>query len=119
MNELKDFFDIVKLTDWKNKKNILQSFEDKGISVDERTFRNKVKDFNKMFYNHETKYFIAHSNKGYKMTTNVEEIKESIKDNHKRALDMLYEEAKIKKAIGENYNMKVIVQNGSFMVVEE
>lgn len=119
MNELKDFFDIVDLSDWKKKNTILQTFSNKNISIDERTFRNKVKDFNKMFYNHETKYFIAHSNKGYKMTTNVEEIKESIKDNHKRALDMLYEEAKIKKAIGENYNLKIVIKNDSFIVVEE
>lgn len=118
MNELKNFFDNVDLSEWKKKKEILKNFSEKGISIDERTFRNKVKEFNKMFYNHETENFIAHSSNGYKMTTNVEEIKDSIKDNRKRALDMLYEEARIKKAIGENYNMKLEISEKGFIITE-
>lgn len=111
--------DYVDLNDWKTKKEIIRGLFLNNFQIDERTWRRIVKEHNQKFYNHELDTFIAHSNKGYKLTKNVEEIKESIKDNHKRALDMLYEEAQIKRAIGENYNMKVIVQNGAFMVVEE
>lgn len=109
---------FIDLSSWKTKRQIIFKLASQGIYIDERTWRLEVEKHNKKFYNHEVNTFIAHSSKGYKLTSDVEEIKDSIKDLRKRALDMLYKEAKIKKAIGENYNMKLVINKDGFIVTE-
>lgn len=111
--------EYVDLTNWKTKKEIIKDLFMQNFLVDERTLRKEIKKHNQAFYNHETNEFIVHSNtKGYKLTTDVEEIKESIKDNRKRALNLLYEESRIKKAIGENYNMQLMIKDDEFIFTE-
>lgn len=110
--------EYIDLSEWKHKQEIIKELSEQEICINERTLRQEIKRYNQKFYNHEVSDFIAHSSKGYKLTSNSEEILESIKDNHKRALDMLYEEAKVKKAIGQNYNMKIIIDENGFAVVE-
>jgi DNA-binding ferritin-like protein (Dps family) len=73
----------------------------------ERTFRKEKEEYNKKYREHLTNgYYVAHSNKdGYRLTTDHEEIKSSLVDNHKRAITMLVEESKVRKAMGEDINV--------------
>ncbi len=108
----------INLGDWLKKSEILTMFELRGKKVDERTFRKMVKEHNKRFMNHEEEYFIAHSNKGYKATKDHDEILRSCRDKRKRALDMLTENARVLKALNENYNLRLIIDDNGIMVVE-
>lgn len=111
--------EYVDLTNWKHKDVIIKELFMQNFLVSERELRREIKKYNARFYNHEIDTFIVHSNsKGYKLTKDVEEIKESIKDNRKRALNMLYEESKIRKAIGENYNLQLIIKDNEFIAIE-
>lgn len=113
---------ITKLTDlsnWKTKREIISELISNGVLLDERSWRNLVKESNKNFYEHEIDYFVAHSSKGYKITRDTEEILRSVKDNDKRALNMLCDNAKIKKAIGENCNLRLKITNDSFVFTED
>ncbi len=111
-------WELIDLSDWKTKKQILSELKHGGIIIDERRLRKLVELQNKLFYNHESDIFIAHSSKGYKATKDYEEINNSLKDNHKRAIDLLHKEAVTRKALGENMNFNLIVHNGEFMYVE-
>lgn len=111
--------EYVDLTNWKHKNEIIKDLFMQNFLVDERELRREIKKYNAKFYNHEIDTFIVHSNsKGYKLTKDVEEIKESIKDNRKRALNMLYEESRVKKALGENYNLQLLIKDNEFVVTE-
>lgn len=110
----------INLGDWLKKDEILRMLTlNKGKVVNERAFRIMVKEHNKKFINHEKDYFIAHSSKGYKATTDKDEILASVKDKRKRALDMLYENAQVLKALNENCNIKIIITKDNFMVVDD
>lgn len=98
--------------DWQTKSEILSKMAKKGFYLDERTFRKRIENQNKCYMEHLSPYFIAHSSKGYKKTTNREEIVLSAKDNRKRALNMLMKESKTLKALGENANMTLFVRDG-------
>lgn len=107
-------YELVDMTNWKTKKEILKELQDKDIILDEREFRKRVKKNNERFNNHEIDFYIAHSNKGYKKTTDFDEIKRSCEDKRKRSLDQLHEVSKTLKAIGENCNMRLEITNDSF-----
>ena len=94
-------YEMIDMSDWRTKTDILQELKIKGLEMDERYFRQVVEKHNKLFYNHEINVFIAHSSKGYKATTDEDEIRMSAYDYRKRAMD------RICKAIGENVNMKL------------
>ena len=103
--------ELVDLSDWKKKQEIIKELKQQDLIIDERKFRAIVKHHNKSFYNHDTDIFIAHSCKGYKATKSEEEIRDSIADNRKRALNMLYEESQVKRALGENINFNLKITN--------
>lgn len=112
-------YELVDITNWKTKNEILKELQDKDIILDEREFRARVKENNQLYFEHETDVFIAHSCKGYKATKDKEEILKSLEDNHRRAINMLSEEAKVKKALGENYNFKLIInEDGMYYGIE-
>jgi predicted SprT family Zn-dependent metalloprotease len=92
--------------EWKTKKEILNELRLDEIYINERTFRLRVEALNKKFMEHELDYFIVHSSRGYKKTSEREEILKSLKENHKRAMNLLSKESKILKALNEseNYN---------------
>ena len=73
-------WELIDLSDWKTKKQILSELKHGGIIIDERRLRKLVELQNKLFYNHESDIFIAHSSKGYKATKDYEEINNSLKD---------------------------------------
>jgi Fe2+ or Zn2+ uptake regulation protein len=60
---------------------------------------------NDLFMKHHIDYFIVHSSKGYKKTKSREEIIDSLEENHKRAMNLLRKERKVKRALLENGNL--------------
>lgn len=72
---------FIDLSSWKTKRQIIFKLASQGIYIDERTWRLEVEKHNRKFYNHEVNTFIAHSSKGYKLTSDVEEIKDSHKEH--------------------------------------
>ena len=109
-------YEIIDMSEWRTKTDILQELKRKGSEMDERYFRQVVEKHNKLFYNHESDVFIAHSSQGYKATTDENEIRMSAFDYRKRALDQLTKYARICKAIGENANMKLELDDEHIIV---
>ena len=110
--------ELIDLNEWKHKKECLKELKSKGVSVKERNFRMMIKKQNQLFFNHEIDTFIAHSALGYKATKDHNEILASIADNRKRALNMLYEESRVKKALGENCNLRLVINDDGFIYTE-
>ena len=113
------FWEIIDLSEWKTKETILKELNQKGITIDERVLRHNIEIQNKLFYNHESDVFIAHGQKGYKATMNYDEIKSSANDYNKRALDQLTKYSRILKALGENLNFKLSIDNNSLVLTED
>lgn len=114
MNNLKKdtvIQDIIDMTEWKKKSQLLDELYDKNVKLNERDLRCIIKNNNRLFNLHKRDTFIAHDNsKGYIATTNVFIIKRSIQDNFKRSRDMLYDYGMTMKAIKENHNLKMDLQ---------
>ena len=94
-------------SEWKTKKEILHEAEEKGIIINERAWRLYVENYNKKYITHEHDDFIAHSKKGYKLTSDKQEIIKSLKDNHKRSINMLWKESQALRAMGEKDNLRM------------
>lgn len=99
--------DFVDLSEWKTKKVIIEEAKKNGVTFDERAWRMFVENYNKKYWAHEEENFIVHSNKGYKLTSDKQEIKESIKDSKKRGLNLLWKHSKTMKALGEVDNLRM------------
>lgn len=92
--------------EWQTKATLLQKMKNDDIILNERTLRLKIEQVNNEYINHNSDTFIVHSSKGYKIACSDEDIIESMKENHKRAMNLLSKESKIKKALEENRNIK-------------
>ena len=104
MNEL---YSVFSLNKWKKKKEILSELKSQGIVLNERKFRKYVEKNNNMYGDGVTDYYIAHSNNGYKITFDWEEVELSIKDKRKRALTMLAECSKCERQFQRRNNLKM------------
>jgi hypothetical protein len=111
--------DFIDLTEWKTKKQINKELGEFGIRINERTFRQKVEDHNNLYFAHKKDFFIAHSNKGYKITTDTEEIRKSLRDSFKRGIDQITKYHKGIKALGENANFSLIIKDNELIFREE
>ena len=98
---------FVDLTNWKKKKDILVEAAANGVTMDERGWRLYVEKHNMKYWNHEVDDYIVHSNKGYKMTRDKKEIRESSQDSRKRGLNLLWKHSKTMKALGEVDNLRM------------
>lgn len=96
------------LSDWKTKAQILNFLDSDECSmrtrISERLWRKYVEEHNERFYNHEEFYFIAHSSKGYKITTEKEDMLASFDDYFSRGIDQIKKARAGYKALGENMN---------------
>lgn len=106
------------LDDWSKKKIILDILVSKGVRMSERAWRKAVELHNKRYFEHQTDKYIAHSSKGYKLTTDKEEIIRSAKDYRKRAMNQLVKASKTLRAMGENDNIRLEIKDGAFIVAE-
>lgn len=109
--------DQVDLTNWKTRKVILAELGLEDNDNNSRAWRLAVEKQNELYHTHESETFIAHSNKGYKIAENEEEIRKSVRDYFKRGIDQITKSRKILKAIGENANMKIIFKNNKMKIV--
>lgn len=99
--------EVLSLTEWKKKREILSELKNKEIETSEREFRKLVQINNKMYGNGCANYYIAHSCRGYKLTMNWDEIKQSIVDKRKRAITMLAECNKAEKQFQRRNNIRM------------
>nr|DAQ16377.1 MAG TPA: hypothetical protein [Caudoviricetes sp.] len=107
-----------KLIEWTKKKDILKILKSEGVTMDERTFRKMVEIHNQSYFEHKTDKYLAHSSRGYKLTSNKDEIIASAKDYRTRAFNQLVKASKTLKAMGENDNIRLEVKNGEFIVAQ-
>lgn len=111
--------DLIDLTEWKTKKQINEELRVYSVQLNERTFRKNVEEHNDLYFAHEKPYFVAHSARGYKITTDTEEIRESLRDSLKRGLDQLSKYHKGIKALGENANFNLSIKDNELVFVED
>ena len=93
--------------DWKTKNQIIIDAYKDGIKLHERVWRKFVEDYNKKYWRHEVDTFIVHGRKGYKLTSDKDDIVASIKDSKKRALNLLWKHSQTMKALGRVDNIKM------------
>lgn len=107
-----------KLNEWTKKSDILLELEKNGATMSERSWRKSVELHNKRYFEHQTDKYLAHSSRGYKLTSNKDEIIASAKDYRARAFNQLVKASKTLKAMGENDNMRLEIKNGEFIVAQ-
>ena len=102
-------YDLIDLSNWKKKKDILKELKEEGLVMNERQLRKLIEVNNKGFKEHiQGVKFIAHSNTlGYIATTDENLIKQSVEDNKKRALTQLKIVRDTYRALGENINFNL------------
>lgn len=111
--------DLIDLTEWKTKKQINEELRVYSVRLNERTFRKNVESHNELYFAHEKEFYVAHSSKGYKLTQDTEEIRESLRDGLKRGLDQLSKYHKGIKALGENANFNLSIKDNELVFVED
>ena len=79
-------------------------FNEYAITYPRRSWNKYIEVKNQSFCDGETDMYIAHSNKGYKITKSKDEIEASIKHLDTMALNMLSKESKVKKALNRSVN---------------
>lgn len=98
LDELKGYLD----TEWRTKKQCVDWLKAIfNMDVNERTFRLFVAEFNEKYESGEQEMFIAHSEKGYLLTSDQEIIMQSLTDDFKRAAKLMRRYYRCKKAIAE------------------
>ena len=97
------YIELVDLTTWKNKRDIISTLKNKGITPEDdlRSFRREVTQNNKAWAEGESGYYIVHDNRrGYKAATSIEEIDKSLADLEKRSFSMLKATRRARMALG-------------------
>lgn len=118
-NSIEKIDELINLKEWRTKKQINKELRVFGVQLNERTFRKSVENHNELYFAHEKKFYVAHGSKGYKMTKDTEEIRESLRDSLKRGLDQLSKYHKGIKALGENANFNLSIKDNELVFVEE
>lgn len=94
-------------SEWKTKKEIIADAKANGCKINERELRKFIERYNKQYWAHQVEKFIVHSRKGYKLTSDKDEINASIQDSKKRALNLLWKYSQTRRALGEVDNIKL------------
>lgn len=104
INYLKGYLD----TDWRTKDKIMYFLKNVcKIDVNERSLRDYFAEFNEKYEHGDTEMFIAHSNKGYLLTSDARIIINSLADDYKRALKLMKRYYKCKKALSEKNQLSL------------
>ena len=94
---------------WRTKKECLNWYRNKyNTHLNERMFRTWVEKYNQKYTGGEKEMFIAHSNKGYMMTSNVDAIRRSLADDYKRAMKLLVRNSRCTKALSEKNQLTLM-----------
>lgn len=100
-----DFNEFIQetLKDWITYSNLKERiFNEYNISYPRRSWNKYIEVKNQAFCDGENDMYIAHSNKGYKITKDREEIEASIKHLDTMAKNMLKKESNAKKALNRS-----------------
>jgi len=94
------------LKTWRKAPEIVKELKNKGVyaknlKVLNRNFRRSVAEYNRFYGSGEREFFLAHSNKGYKLTSDPKEIAASLLDDRKRGLKLLNRYYSGMKALSE------------------
>lgn len=93
------------LKDWITYANLKERiFNEYAITYHRRAWNKYIEVKNQAFCDGENDMYIAHSNKGYKITKDREEIEASIKHLDTMAKNMLMKESNAKKALNRSVN---------------
>ena len=100
------------LQEWRTKKDILAFLDSPECGmrtrISERSLRMYFEELNEKYKDHEIDFYIAHSNKGYKISYNKREIRNSGYDNIKQGITLINKGKSTLKAVGENQNMDML-----------
>ena len=105
---MREIFENFADREWRKKQEILTHAKEMGVDLNERELRNRIAEFNLNYLKSEL--YIAHSSKGYKLTTDRDEIKASATDLKKRALNMLKKYYSTKKELTNKTNLTLFDQ---------
>lgn len=97
------------LMEWHTKKDAIKYLKENDLKLNEREFRKRVEIFNQRYFREDSELFIAHSSKGYILTSDKNIISKSIKDDRKRALRLLerYQKTVKKLSNADQINLEV------------
>ena len=100
------------LQSWRTKKEILAFLDSDECGmrtrIGERALRNYFEELNEKYQNHEIDFYIAHSNKGYRISRNKREIRHSGFDNIRQGANLINKGKSTLRAVGENENMDML-----------
>lgn len=95
------------LTEYRTQEEIIKELKRNGIEVNSRQWRNAKEQWNNAFLEDKTDKCLVHSNNGFKLTANEEEIRSMALDYRHRALDMLKKYWKCSRYIENSDNIKI------------
>lgn len=103
-NEL--IFKCLKSRTWKKRKDVIKYAKRKGRTINDREIRRFIETFNEYYIKGLNDEYIVNSNKGYKLTNDLQLIDKSIEGFKKQADNMYSKYWRTKKVVKEKKNMK-------------
>ena len=101
---LKGYFD----SEWRTKSELIAYLEGKcGLKFNERLLRRSFEKFNKLYETGETEMFVAHSNKGYMLTSDPMIIRNSLWDDYKRGIKLITRNHRCLKMLSEKNQLSL------------
>ena len=93
---------------WRTKAECLEWYRKKyHTDLNERMFRIWVEKYNEKYSGGDTAMFVAHSNRGYMLTCDINVIRKSLKDDYKRAMKLLKRNYSCTKALAEKDQLQL------------
>lgn len=99
----------VDLTDWKKRQEIMLDLLHQGIVINDREIRTWAEEQNEDWYKGASEFYIAHSQNGYKQTTDRNEILDSAKDLKKKGINMLQKYWKVVRKLNKDHEREVYI----------
>ena len=94
---------------WRTRKECLEWYKAMyNTKLNERMFRIWVEKHNQKYSEGETEMFVAHSGKGYLMTSDTDVIRKSLEDDYKRAMKLLVRNSRCGKALAEKNQLSLM-----------
>ena len=93
---------------WRTKAECLTWYNKKyHAKLNERQFRRQVEKYNQRYSGGDTEMFVAHSNKGYILTADIDKIRKSLMDDYKRAMKLLKRNSSCTKALSQKNQLSL------------
>ena len=100
--------------DWRTKKELIEWYKIMyHTKLNERMMRIWFERYNEKYGRGESELFIAHSQKGYLLTSDPEIIRKSLMDDYKRAMKLLVRNSRCTKALSEKNQLSLMPEEAS------